>query len=178
MTAHGLGDVKFAHYALDLYPVYSNHIIESLARLILWFEETAYVLLNIVMRMQDQYLYLRWCWMEKMHAWIHCPNPLMRPWLRKSLSPTMQVQLDNCAKDNKSIFVFTYCSLLVVKGIFKEVFIYFLLVGHMHNDIDASFGQWSMKLHEEDFPTIPLFIKSYMYVDNALVILHIWLGRC
>ena len=43
---------------------------------------------------------------------------------------------------------------------------------HMHNDIDASFGHWSMKLNEEDFVTIPLLIQSYMDLVNVLLILH------
>jgi hypothetical protein len=28
----------------------------------------------------------------------------------------------------------------------------FLLVGHTHEDIDATFERWSMKLHEIDIP--------------------------
>ena len=47
------------------------------------------------------------------------------------------------------------------------------MVGHTHDDIHASFGCWSMKLHEEDFPTIPLLMKSYMDLDNVLVIPHL-----
>ena len=34
MIAHGHGDVKFAHYALDLYPADSNHTIGLFARLL------------------------------------------------------------------------------------------------------------------------------------------------
>ena len=34
MIAHGHGDVKFAHYALDLYLADSNHTIGSFARLL------------------------------------------------------------------------------------------------------------------------------------------------
>ena len=52
----------------------------------------------------------------------------------------MWVQLNNYAKDNTNRFVFAYWSLLVANGIFKEVFVSFLLVGHMHNDIYASSG--------------------------------------
>jgi hypothetical protein len=59
-----------------------------------------------------------------------------------------------------------------VKDILKEVFVSFLLVGHTHDDIDASFGQWRMKLREEDFPTILLLMKSYMNLENVLVIPH------
>ena len=53
---------------------------------------------------------------------------------------------------------------------FKEAFALFLLVGHTHDDIDASFRQWNMKLHEEDFPTIPLLMKLYMDLDNLPII--------
>lgn len=50
---------------------------------------------------------------------------------------------------------------------------YFLMVGHTYDDIDASFGHWSMKLHTKDFRTIPLFMKSYMDLDNVPIILHV-----
>ena len=72
----------------------------------------------------------------------------------------------------KCRYVFCFWSMLVAKGIFKEVFVYFLMAGHTHDDIDASFGRWSMKLHEEDFSTIPLFVKSYMDLDDVPVIPH------
>ena len=49
----------------------------------------------------------------------------------------------------------------------------FLLVGHTHDDIDASFGRWSIKLRDEDFPRIPPLMKSYMNLDNVSVIPHI-----
>ena len=48
----------------------------------------------------------------------------------------------------------------------------FLMVGHTRNNIDASFRRWSMKLHEEDFPIIPLLMKSYMALDHMPVIPH------
>jgi hypothetical protein len=53
----------------------------------------------------------------------------------------------------------------VAKGIFEEVFVSFLLVDHTHEDIDATFGRWSMKLRENDYPTIPSLMKSFMLVD-------------
>ena len=81
------------------------------------------------------------------------PEPLMSPRFQKQYPPIMHVQLDNYSRDNKNIFVFTYWSLLVAKDISDEVIVSFLLVDHTHDDIDASFGRWSRKLHE-DFPTI------------------------
>ena len=60
----------------------------------------------------------------------------------------------------------------MAKEIFKEMFVSFLMVGHTQNDIDASFGRWNIKLHKEDFPTIPLLLKSDMNLDHMPVIPH------
>ena len=94
------------------------------------------------------------------------PEPSNEPEVATKLPPTLRVQLDN-----KSRYIFAYWALLVAEGIFKEVFVSFLLVGHIHDDIDASFGRWSMKLRE-DFPTVPFFMKLYMNLDNVPVIPH------
>ena len=93
--------------------------------------------------------------------------------LAKPLPPTLHVQFDNYIKDSKCQYVFCFWSLLEAKGVFKEVFVFIFMVGHMHDDIDVSFGHWSMKLHEEDFPTIPLLMKLYMDLDNVPVIPHL-----
>ena len=46
------------------------------------------------------------------------------------------------------------------------------MVEHTHDNIDASFGCWSMKLHEEGFPIIPLLVKCYINLDIVLIIPH------
>ena len=46
----------------------------------------------------------------------------------------------------------------------------FLLVGHTHEDIDAMFGRWSCILRENDYPTLPMLIKSFMDVEPEPVI--------
>ena len=141
MIAHGHGNVKFAHYVLDLYPRDSNHMIGSFARFLcnlekllayysrLLFENTGSTPLHEAV-LDGKYIYL--------HS---LPEPPSEPVTAKKLPPILRVQLDNCAKDNKNRYVFAYWSLLVAKGIFKEVFVFFLLVGHTHDDIDASFGR-------------------------------------
>jgi hypothetical protein len=48
-----------------------------------------------------------------------------------------------------------------------------MLVGHTHEDIDALFGQWSMKLRKHDYPTVPLLMKSLMDGESILVIPHL-----
>ena len=45
-----------------------------------------------------------------------------------------------------------------------------MLVDHIHADINASFGRWSMKLWKNDCPTIPLLMKLYTDCDEDLVI--------
>lgn len=46
----------------------------------------------------------------------------------------------------------------------------FFLVGHTHDDIDALFGWWSIKLRKNDYLTIPLLMKSFMDAEFKLVI--------
>jgi hypothetical protein len=48
-----------------------------------------------------------------------------------------------------------------------------MLVGYTHNDIDALFGRWSMSLWKENFPTIPLLMKSFVDVESLPTILHL-----
>ena len=48
----------------------------------------------------------------------------------------------------------------------------YLLVGHTHDDIDTSFGRWSMDLRERDYPTVSLLMKSYMDMEKVSVIPH------
>jgi hypothetical protein len=68
--------------------------------------------------------------------------------------------MDNVTGNNKNWFVCCFWSLLVAKGIFKEVYVNFMLVRHTHNDIYALFGRWSISLWKENFPIIPLLIEE------------------
>ena len=49
----------------------------------------------------------------------------------------------------------------------------FMLVGHTYEDIDALFGQWSMRLHKHDYPIVPLLMKSFMDGKSIHVSLHL-----
>ena len=71
------------------------------------------------------------------------------------------------------IDVFSFFSLLVHKGVFCKVYVNFLLVGHIHEDIDAMFGRWSCRLRENDYPTFLMFMKSFMNVETEPVNLHL-----
>lgn len=168
MLAHGHGDKKYAHYALDLYPADSNQTIGSIAKLLRDLE-------NPPKSAQPESLFLGAGTTELYEAILGGSEQCVRSILKKpltpatsirSLAPILHVQLDNCWKDNKSRHIKCFWSLLVGKGIFEEIQVSFLLVGHTHDDVDASFGRWSMKLRENDYPTIPLLMKSYMDLDD------------
>ena len=60
--------------------------------------------------------------------------------------------------------------MLVAKGLFEQVQVSFIIVGQTHDDIDVSIGRWSRKLHENDYPTMPLLMKSFMDLDTTSVI--------
>ena len=59
---------------------------------------------------------------------------------RTYLPPKLQLQLDNTAKDNKNHFLLGYCALLLSEGLFEEVEVFFLPVGHTHNEVDQMFS--------------------------------------
>jgi hypothetical protein len=85
----------------------------------------------------------------------------------------LNLQLDNPCSDNKNMYTFCFFLLLVVNGVFRKVYVNFMLVGHTHNDIDALFNRWNMKLRKLDYPTIPLLMNSFMDVESLPVIPHL-----
>jgi hypothetical protein len=89
------------------------------------------------------------------------------------LPPIMNVEMDNATGDNKNKYVFCFWSLLVAKKILYEVYVNFMLVGHTHDVIDTLFGRWSMLLKKDNFPTIPLLLKSFIDVESVSTIPHL-----
>ena len=164
MIAHGHGDVKFVHFSLDLYPGDSNHTIGSVAKLLRDLEKPPASSSGVLFENSGSTPLFDAILKEKEICVdsLSTSQPSIPAW---RLPPVLHVQLDNCWKDNKSRYVFCFWSILVAKGVFKELFVSFLLVGHTHEDIDATFGRWSMKLRENDYPTIPCLMKSFMLVD-------------
>lgn len=60
--------------------------------------------------------------------------------LMGKLPPNLFVQVDNCIRENKNRFFFSYFQSLVHLGVFKTVQVSFLPIGHTHADIDQSFS--------------------------------------
>lgn len=173
MLAHGHVDQRYAHYGLDLYPHDANYTVGSFAKLLRDLEAPP--------KSTSRELFVR-CNSHPLYEAILqgagiCLDPLGPapdiPVPAKPLPPILNVQMDNAVGDNKNRYVFCFWSLLVAKRIFREVYVNFMLVGHTHDDIDALFGRWSMTLRKENFPTIPMLMKSFMKIESIPTIPHL-----
>ena len=72
------------------------------------------------------------------------------------------LQLDNSAKDNKNRYVMAFCSLLTARRVFKEVTIGFLIVSHIHKDIDVHFSYLSKLLKMKYTYVLADLMKVFM----------------
>ena len=88
------------------------------------------------------------------------PSILGRPVV--PLPKKLFLQLVNSAKDNKNRYVMAFYSLLTVRRIFKEVTVGFLVVGHIHEDIDAHFSYLSKLLKMKNTYVLADLIKAFM----------------
>ena len=66
-----------------------------------------------------------------------------------TLPPVLFVQADNCTRENKNRFFTSYLELLVRKGVFREVHLSFLPIGHTHSDIDQAFSSVATRFRLE-----------------------------
>ena len=173
MIAHGHGDVRYAHYGLDLFPHDSNYTIGSMAKLLCDLElppKSSSQELFVGSRSSNLFkAVLKGAEMCEASL-LPLPEVLVPA---TPLPPILNMQMDNATGDNKNRYVFCFWSLLVAKKIFREVYVNFMIVGHTHDDIDALFGRWSMKLKKENFPTIPFLMKSFMDVESIPTIPHL-----
>ncbi|XP_078659995.1 uncharacterized protein LOC144904736 [Branchiostoma floridae x Branchiostoma belcheri] len=70
------------------------------------------------------------------------------------LPPILNIQVDNCGRENKNRFFLGLMALLVKRNFFEEITVNFLMVGHTHEDVDAVFSQFSHRLDRKDAKTI------------------------
>ena len=66
----------------------------------------------------------------------------------------LRIQVDNCGRENKNIYMFGLCAVLVAQRYFKEVQLSFLIVGHMHENIDQRFSIISNTLKRQDVDSL------------------------
>lgn len=80
----------------------------------------------------------------------HIVEALHRTLSSKALGSKLQgklfLQVDNCTRENKNSFLFCYLECLVAWGVYEEIFVSFLPIGHTHSDIDQAFSCTSRRL--------------------------------
>jgi len=79
---------------------------------------------------------------ETMHRYLDRRNGQI------GLPQTLFIQMDNCTRENKNRYLFAYLESLVSWGVFREVHVSFLPVGHTHTDIDQLFSRTATRLHK------------------------------
>ena len=173
MIAHGHGDMRYAHYGLDIFPHDSNYTIGSMAKLLRDLEgPPKSSSRELFVGSGSTALFRGILKGAEMCEASLAPQPeALVP--ATTLPPILNVQMDNATGDNKNRYVYAYWSLLVAKRIFCEVYVNFMIVGHTYDDIDALFGRWSMLLKKENFPTILALMKSFMDVESIPTIPHL-----
>lgn len=82
--------------------------------------------------------------------------------------------MDNCFRENKNKYVLGYLHFLVQVGIFNEITVSYLPVGHTHEDIDQFFSRVSKYMNTHNAITNNEFkecIKqSYVPIPSVTII--------
>ncbi len=82
------------------------------------------------------------------------------------LPKTLYIQVDNCTKENKNRYLFSYVESLIRWKLFEEIEVAFLPVGHTHEDIDQCFSRTSDRLRCHDAFTLQDLIGELRHVYN------------
>ena len=84
-------------------------------------------------------------------------------------------QMDNCGRENKNRYVFSYLSYLVQCGLFKEIRYSFLSVGHTHFDPDATTKLTTQGISginvitiEDLHESIKKSVKNLLHIEHVL----------
>ena len=119
MLAHGHGDVRYAHYGLDIYPHDVNYTDASFAKLLRDLEQPPKASSRELFEgSRRTALFCAVLHGAKDACVPSLPDRCGNPTPAKPLPPILHVQLDNAVSDNKNRYVFCFWSLLVAKGIF------------------------------------------------------------
>ena len=75
------------------------------------------------------------------------------------LPPYLYLQHDNCWREYKNMLVLAFLVFLVARGIFVEIIMNFLPVGHTHNDADATIAKPSVAARYRECETLEEFVQ-------------------
>ena len=120
MIAHGHGDVRYAHYGLDLFKHDSNYTIGSMAKLLRDLELPSKSSSRQLFSGSGSSNLFRAVLQGKEMCDASLPPPPMNVVPAVPLPPILNVQMDNATGDNKNRYVFCFWSLLVANKIFEK----------------------------------------------------------
>ena len=80
------------------------------------------------------------------------------------LPANLYLQLDNCTRENKNRYLFSYLEILVKIGVFLTVQVSFLPIGHTNEDIDEAFSVAARHLKHSAAHTLAQLIHE---INNA-----------
>jgi hypothetical protein len=84
-------------------------------------------------------------WSDIMYTKQNVDHPASR-------ATRLLVQADNCVGENKNKYVFAFLAFLVLLGVYNEVEMNFLIVGHTHDIVDSMFGLLKSLFFQEGEP--------------------------
>ena len=124
--------MSYVHYVLYVYPSGANFTITSIIKLFCQLEvQPVYSSQQILISSIGDPLHnALLVGVEKYSRPLSLPLPKTIP--PTDLPSLLLVQIDNCAKDNKSKYNMLFWSAMIAKGIFREVHVSFLIIGHTH----------------------------------------------
>ena len=169
MLTHGYGDGAYVHYSIVIWPGDSNFTISSICPVLRALERPSMKDSKELFIVPPQNSFFEALLHRKSRCSVSIPlgsvNMVPPPFLGGPAMPLLKklfVQLDNSAKDNKNRYVMAFCSLLTIRRIFKEVTVGFLIVGHIHEDIDTYFSFLSKLLKMKNTYVLSDLMKAFM----------------
>ena len=169
MLKHGQGDGAYAHYSTAFWLGDSNFTISSICQVLRALERSSVKDSKELFIVPPQNSFFE----ALLHGKSRCstsilpsslsmvPPPILGR-LAIPLPKQLFLQLDNSAKDNKNRYVMAVCLLLTVRRIFKEVTMGFLVVGHIHEDINTYFSYLSKLLKMKNTYVLADLMKAFM----------------
>jgi hypothetical protein len=107
MLAHGHGDVRYAHYGLDIYPHDVNYTVASFAKLLRDLEAPPIASTRQLFVGSGRTALFRAVLHGALETCVTAlPPPTLNPVPAKPLPPILHIQMDNAVSDNKNRFVF------------------------------------------------------------------------
>jgi hypothetical protein len=173
MLTHGHGDGAYADFSTDFWPRDSNFTISSLASCIHRLERLAVRNSKALFEERPLSSFFEKLMRGKSRCNFSIPEATDAPDHCEPLPRRLYLQLDNSPKDNKNQFLFGFLSLLTARKVFEEIQLGFLLVGHIHEDIDGYFSYVSDVLRKNNTFVLADLMKHFMDSQKLRFMPHV-----